>query len=67
MNRPYTICYLNVSAEAHIDGDPASHTLFLRSEGMESKPVALRLISAEVAEGDGLMVTYAPKTALPNH
>lgn len=21
MNRPYTICYLNVSAEAHIDGD----------------------------------------------
>lgn len=21
MNRPYTVCYLNVSAEAHIDGD----------------------------------------------
>ena len=48
------------------DGDPNSNTLFRRSEGMEDKPVALKLVSAEIVEGDGLMVTYRAKNAREN-
>lgn len=49
-----------------VDGGPDSNTLFRRSEGMEDKPVALKLIGAEIIEGDGLLVTYLPKNAREN-
>ena len=49
-----------------VDGDPESHGLFLRSEGMESKPVAFKLISVELVEGDGVLVTYRPKNIRDN-
>jgi len=46
-----------------VDGDPHSNTLFKRSEGMESHPVALKLGEVEPVEGDGLFITYYPKNA----
>lgn len=49
-----------------IDGDPHSHTLFRRMDGMESAPVALKLDHVEVVAGDGLLVTYRPKNARRN-
>ena len=49
-----------------VDGDPRSHTLFLRSEGMAAEAVALKLVSAEITGGDGLMVTYIPKNVRAN-
>ncbi len=49
-----------------IDGDPHSHTLFRRLDGMESAPVALKLEKVEVVAGDGLLVTYRPKNAKIN-
>lgn len=44
-----------------VDGDPNSHTLFRRMKHMASSPVALKLVSAEIVDGDGLLVTYRPK------
>lgn len=49
-----------------VDGGPDSNTLFRRSAGMEDKPVALKLVGAEIVEGDGLLVTYLPKNAQEN-
>lgn len=49
-----------------VDGDPDSHGLFLRSEGMESRPVAFKLMDVEKVDGDGLLVTYQPKNARDN-
>lgn len=49
-----------------IDGDPHSHTLFRRLDGMESTPVALTLKNVEVVAGDGLLVTYLPKNVKIN-
>lgn len=49
-----------------VDGDPTSHTLFRRMEGMESTPVALKLENVEIVDGDGLLVTYKPKNAVEN-
>lgn len=49
-----------------VDGDPTSHTLFRRMEGMESAPVALKLEGVEIVDGDGLLVTYKPKNVKEN-
>ena len=49
-----------------VDGDPHSHTLFRRMEGMKSSPVALKLEKVEITAGDGLLVTYRPKNAKEN-
>jgi len=49
-----------------VDGDPHSHTLFRRMEGMDAAPVALRLERAEIVDGDGLLVTYRPKNIREN-
>lgn len=49
-----------------IDGDPLSHTLFRRLDGMDSTPVALTLKNVEVVAGDGLLVTYLPKNVKIN-
>ena len=49
-----------------VDGDPHSHTLFRRMDGMESAPVALELKNVEIIAGDGLLVTYCPKNVKPN-
>lgn len=48
------------------DGDPVAHAAFHRSEGMESKPVPFTLVDAKPIDGDGLMITYKAKNALPN-
>lgn len=42
-----------------VDGGE-SHTLFKKTENDRTSPIALKLISAEKTEGDGLMVTYRP-------
>ena len=48
------------------DGDPNSHAAFQRMDGMESRPVPFQLIGAKPVDGEGLLVTYKPKNALPN-
>lgn len=48
------------------DGDPTSHSVFRRSEGMESHPVPFQLVHVEKVENDGLLTIYKPKNALPN-
>ena len=49
-----------------VDGNPAAHGIFLRSEGMPPASVGLKLVSTEITEGDGLLVTYIPKNVRPN-
>ena len=44
-----------------VDGGTDSHTLFRQQKDANDPPVALQLVSAEVVEGDGLLVTYRPK------
>lgn len=44
-----------------VDGGADSHTLFRQQERANDPPVALQLLSAEVVDGDGLLVTYRPK------
>ena len=49
----------NDHVPACVDGGE-SHTLFKKTENDRTPPIALKLISAEKTEGDGLMVTYRP-------
>ena len=46
--------------------DKKQQDIFLRSEGMPPASVGLKLVSAEITEGDGLLVTYIPKNVRPN-
>ena len=48
-----------------VDGNPAAHSVFMRSEGMEAKNVGMELVEIEKTEGDAFFVTYRPKNRLP--
>lgn len=49
-----------------VDGNPAAHSVFLRSEDMPAATVGFTLVGAEVTEGNGLFVTWKPKNTRPN-
>ena len=57
---------LTVMFNPVVDGNPAAHSVFRRSEGMDAASVGLKLVSAEITDGDGLLVTYVPKNKRPN-